>query len=48
MVAWFRTAAVELVRSVLNLKVEPTEFAVRSNRGCERKELPEKSTKYFG
>lgn len=31
-----------------NLKAEATEFAARSNKRCERKELPEMSTRLCG
>lgn len=31
-----------------NLKAEATEFPARSNKECERKELPETSTRLYG
>lgn len=48
MVACSRVVTMQLVRSGSDLKAEPTEFAARSNEGCERKGLPEPSTRLCG
>lgn len=38
----------ELVGSGSDLSVEPTDSAAGSNKGCERKGLPEKGTRLYG
>lgn len=43
-----RVVSVELVTSGSNLKVEPADFAARSNKGCERKEVTETSARLYG